>query len=329
MPTISTTDYTSNNLFEPRLSYKPFEYQEAYNFWEKQELSYWLWNEPEMTEDVTNWERDLDTKEKSIIGGILKGFAQTECLVNNYWLRAALWFPKIEVSSMCTLFAEVETRHAKAYNFLNETLDLQEYDAFIQEKEVSDRLNNLLSIKDTTPSEIAKSLAIFSGFCEGVSLFSAFAVLLHFSYHNKLKGMGKMIEWSSVDEEMHSNAGIWLFNTLMKENPELNTEELKESIYEGARISMTLEENYIDYVFKKGDIKGLTKYDLKEFVKFRANTKLQNLGYEGIFAVDLKASDRISSWFSEITNSKIEADFFANAEAGYSKRTIEADELDW
>lgn len=319
----------STSLLEPRYSYKPFMYPQAYEFWEQHQLSFWLWNEPSMTEDVINWEQHLTSAEKTVVGGILKGFAQTECLVNNYWIKAALWFPHPEITAMCAQFAEAEGRHAKAYNFLNEILELEEYDAFLQEPEVAERLGNLLNVKDDSQEEMARSLAVFSGFCEGVSLFCAFAVLLHFSRHNKLKGMGKMIEWSSKDELLHSTAGIWLFNTLLKEFPHLNTETLKESVYEGARVAIELEDNYLDFVFKEGDIPGLAEYDVKQFIRGRANNKLIELGYDHIFPVDLEASDRIASFFDDGMASNVEADFFANVEANYSKRAISDDELDW
>ena len=90
-------------------------------------------------------------------------------------------------------------------------------------------------------TKVAKSLAIFSAFTEGVNLFSSFAVLLSFKMRNKLKGVGQIVEWSIRDESMHSNAGCWLFKTLLKENPELKTPELRaQQLDEAALLSLKL-----------------------------------------------------------------------------------------
>ncbi len=319
------------NILERRLSYKPVEYPQAEELFIKDKYNHWLWNEVDniIGGDKQDWEKNLDPQDKSLVGGILKGFAQTECLVGNYWTRASMWFPKPEVEALCISLAEDETRHAKAYNYLNEILELEEFDAFLQEPEVAERLSNLIVMKEGTPADMARSLAIFSAFCEGVCLFSAFAILLNFSRRGMMNGTCKIIEWSSRDEQLHSSSGIWLFRTLLSENPHLNTPALKADIEEAARVTIQLEDNYLDYVFKGGDVKGLTKYDLKQFVRFRANNKLKELGYDPVFEVDLKASRNVSSWFEEKTELAIESDFFATTEASYTKRTLEFTDIDW
>lgn len=315
-------------LLEPRTSYKPFEYPEAYEMWEKQERSYWLWTEAPMDSDVQDWNRNFSDKEKSIVGGILKGFAQTECMVNNYWLIASQWFPKPEIAMLCSIFAENEGRHAKSYNLINEKLGLEEYDAFLEEPAVAERLSNLMTVKHNTPQEMAVSLAVFS-FCEGVSLFSAFATLLHFKNVGKLKGTCKLIEWSTKDESAHAYAGSWLFNQLLKEYPEIDTEQTKEAVYEGIRHIMQLEEDYIDYIFRDGDIPGLSQDDLKAYVRMRANTKLADIGYDPIFDYDKEASNRIAESFAFMTTATVQTDFFHNAEANYNKQTLDVNELDF
>ena len=96
------------------------------------------------------------------------------------------------------------------------------------------KLKILTTIRDSFNGEkdiheIAKSLAIFSAFTEGVNLFSSFAVLLSFKMRNKLKGVGQIVEWSIRDESLHSEAGCWLFRTLIKENPQLKNTRIRGS----------------------------------------------------------------------------------------------------
>ena len=174
--------------------------------------------------------------------------------------------------------------------------------------------------------EIAKSLAIFSAFTEGVNLFSSFAVLLSFKMRNKLKGVGQIVEWSIRDESMHSEAGCWLFRTLIGENPELKTPELEAAINEAALLSLQLELDFINKAFELGDLEGCSKDDLIHFIKNRVNTKLGDLGYKPIIDnIDMNAVDRMK-WFDHLSAGKQHTDFFANRVTNYSKGHLEWDE---
>jgi ribonucleoside-diphosphate reductase beta chain len=197
--------------------------------------------------DLADWNSNLNETEKNIIGSILKGFAQTETVVNDYWSgMVTKWFRKPEIIMMVTTFGAFETIHAEAYSLLNETLGLENFDEFMEDEATMAKIENLTSIRDSLNGEknlheIAKSLAIFSAFTEGVNLFSSFAILLSFKMRNKLKGVGTIIEWSIRDESLHSEAGCWLFRTLVEENPEINNHELEASINEAALLSLKLD----------------------------------------------------------------------------------------
>jgi len=220
------------SLLQERIVYKPFEYQEAADYWLKQQQAHWLHTEVPMMSDINDWKQNLSETEKNIIGSILKGFAQTETIVNDYWSGLVTkWFRKPEVIMMATTFGAFETIHAEAYSLLNEELGLDDFSEFLEDETTMAKIENLMSVRDsfndeTDWHEVAKSLAIFSAFTEGVNLFSSFAVLLSFKMRNKLKGVGQIVEWSIRDESMHSEAGCWLFRTLVDEHPELKTPEL-------------------------------------------------------------------------------------------------------
>ena len=209
------------SLLQERIVYKPFEYPEASDYWLKQQQAHWLHTEVPMMSDVNDWKQNLSETEKNIIGSILKGFAQTETVVNDYWSTLVTkWFRKPEVIAMAVTFGCFETIHAEAYSLLNEELGLDNFAEFLEDETTMAKIDALMQVKDShdgTPDwhERAKSLAIFSAFTEGVNLFSSFAVLLSFKMRNKLKGVGQIVEWSIRDESMHSEAGCWLFRTCL------------------------------------------------------------------------------------------------------------------
>jgi ribonucleoside-diphosphate reductase beta chain len=234
------------------------------------------------------------------------------------------WFRKPEIIKMGVTFGAFETIHAEAYSLLNEELGLDDFSEFLEDEATMAKIENLMSVRDSHEGEPdwnarAKSLAIFSAFTEGVNLFSSFAVLLSFKLQNKLKGVGQIVEWSIRDESLHSDAGCWLFRTLLDEKPELNTPELRAEIEEAARLSLKLELDFIDKVYEMGDLDGCPKYDLVSFIKHRVNTKMSDLGYGSIVnGIDTDAVKRMK-WFDSLSGGKQHTDFFANRVTNYSK----------
>jgi ribonucleoside-diphosphate reductase beta chain len=218
----------------------------------------------------------------------------------------------------------METVHAEAYSLLNEELGLDNFSEFLEDESTMAKIQALMNVRDKVEgepdwSERAKSLAIFSAFTEGVNLFSSFAILLSFKLRNLLKGVGQIVEWSIRDESLHSEAGCWLFRQLLSEKPELNTPELKEAIKQAALLSLKLELDFIDKVYEMGDLDGCSKYDLVSFIKYRVNTKMQDLGYEPVVnGIDDAAIKRMK-WFDSLSAGKQHTDFFANRVTNYSK----------
>lgn len=312
-------------LQDKRINYRPFLYEKAYEFWTKQQQAHWLPSEVQMSGDIQDWKLKLSESEKDVIGGVLKGFIQTELVVNDYWTqRVAKWFPHPEIVMMATTFGSFESIHTIAYAQLNDSLGIEDYDAFLYEPTAKAKIDRLTEIPlESSKTEIAKSLAVFSGFTEGVSLFSSFAILFNFSRFNKLKGVGQIISWSVRDEATHAQAGCWLFREFIKENPEIWTDELKKEIYQAARNTIELEDDFIDKVFEKGSIEGLDPKDLKQFIRYRANVKLGDLGLKTNWKnLDQEALKRME-WFDALTSGNSQQDFFAGRETNYSKGSID------
>ena len=309
-------------LFDERIAYKPFEYPEYYTEgWLKQAQAFWLHTEIPMSGDVKDWNESLNDKEKSLVGNILLGFAQTECAVSDYWTQKVVgWFPKHEIQQMAMMFGSQETIHAVAYSYLNETLGLEDFDAFLQDEATMARFNNLVSYEGTDRIGIAKSLAIFSAFAEGVSLYSAFAVLYSFQLRNLLKGIGQQMKWSVRDESLHSKMGCRLFKHMCQEDPNL-LQDCKKDIINAAEAMLKAEERYIDKMFEQGDIENLKAYDLKQFIRKRLNEKINELGYVHIgkyFEYDEKGANKLD-WFYHLTGGHTHTDFFAIRPTDYSK----------
>lgn len=312
------------SLLSKRPVYKPFIYPTAYDYWERQNQAHWLHTEISMAGDISDFKTKLTDSERHVIGHILKGFTQSEIFIGDYWSnKVGKWFKHPEIQMMAATFSSFESIHAVSYAYLNDSLGLDDYEAFMHDPSTKAKIDRLIASKGKTKEDIARSLSIFSAFNEGVNLFSSFAILMNFQRFNKMKGLGQIISFSIRDESLHSEAGCWLFRTLIEENPEIWTDELKNDIYDAARLTVELEDNFIDKAFEFGDVEGLKKEDLKNYIRFRANTKLQDLNLKTNWKNVNKESIEKMMWFDVLSNGVEMQDFFAGRVSTYSKGSID------
>jgi ribonucleoside-diphosphate reductase beta chain len=311
-------------LLNPRATYAPFEYDQAYQYWELQSQAHWIHTEISMASDINDWLTVLTPTEKNLVGHILKGFTQSEVFIQEYWGQmVANWFKKPEIQMMAANFSAFESIHAVSYAYLNQSLGLEDFDAFLSEPTAKAKIDRLMSTKGKSKEEIARSLAIFSAFNEGVNLFSSFAILLNFSRFNKMKGLGQIIAFSIKDESLHSEAGCWLFRTFVKEYPEVMTDALREDLYDAARLTVELEDAFLEKAFAGGEVEGITEKGLKNFIRHRANTKLNDLGLAKLWKrIDKEALESMV-WFDVLSAGQAHGDFFSSRVSDYSKGTMD------
>jgi ribonucleoside-diphosphate reductase beta chain len=125
--------------------------------------------------------------------------------------------------------------------------------------------------------------------------------------------------FSIRDESLHSEAGCKLFRTLIEENPQIWTEQLRNDIKDGFSLALANEFNFIDKVFELGDLDTITKAQVKNFMFDRANRKLRELG---ITDLTYEVNETIlleMDWFYILVSGEQQTDFFFNRETGYAK----------
>lgn len=302
------------SILQPREAYKvngEFEYPEFFERFKKARLSGWTPDEVSFESDLRNWQEG-STDEKEIIGGILRGFTQLECHVGDYWSKIPEWFPKHEIAAVAREHAASEQVHAWAYNFLSDTLGLDEFEAFLGDPVARQKIGFFLEDRP-----VKESLAVFSGAAEGVSLFSSFAVLLSLGLDGRYKGLSQIISWSALDETEHSNTGISLFRLLVKEQP-LTLEE-KFRIVCGFHQVIRNEFTFIDKIFDGRFLPKLNKDDLKQYILYRANNRLASLGIPSFrYPFNHIAANRVKEWFHPLISGNTGTDFFSQSKDGSS-----------
>ena len=306
------------SLLEERLVYKPFKYPWAYEAWHTQQQIHWLPEEVPLAEDVKDWEKNLTEAEKNLLTQIFRFFVQADVEVNNCYMKHySQVFKPTEVQMMMAAFSSTETIHIAAYSHLLDTIGMAEveYSAFLEYKEMKDKFDFMRKWGVETKENIAKTLAVFGAFTEGVQLFASFAVLLNFPRFNKMKGMGQIVTWSVRDETLHTESAIKLFRTFVSENPEVLTPQLEKDIYQACETVISHEDAFINLAFELGGVKGLEAKQVKDYIRFIADLRLTQLGMEKLFNI----KEHPLPWMVEMLGGVEHTNFFEGRATEYSR----------
>jgi ribonucleoside-diphosphate reductase beta chain len=209
-------------LLKARGTYKPFEYPWAYTAWETQQKIHWLPEEVPLAEDVKDWKFKLSSEEKNLLTQIFRFFTQADISVNDcYMEQYGRVFKPVEIKMMLSAFSNMESIHIAAYSHLLDTVGMPEveYGMFMKYKEMRDKYEYMQEFNTDNVRNIAKTLAVFGAFTEGLQLFASFAILMNFPRFNKMKGMGQIVAWSVRDESLHTDSIIRLFKVFISEHP--------------------------------------------------------------------------------------------------------------
>lgn len=310
-------------LLTHRKFYRPFEYPQYFEFFRQQNQAHWLPTEVPMEADISDFRFRLSPTEVALITQILRFFVQGDLEVsNNYNSNLIPVIPKPEIKMMLSAFAATESVHVWAYAYLNDSLGLpeKEYSAFLEYESMKNKCDYLRKFEIGNVKDLVKNLAVFGGFMEGVSLFASFAILMNFPRQGKLKGVGQIITWSIRDESLHSQGITALFRDLIAENRHLWTDELKRELYQACDDMVRLEDAFVDTCFSLGPVPGLTPDEVKQYVRYTADRRLNTLGLDMKYHVTNSLP-----WLDIMINAKEHANFFENRATEYAKGAVVED----
>lgn len=323
------------SIFDKRVNYKPFEYPGVYTFTEAINKSFWVHSEVDFTADTQDFHSHLTLEEQTAIKHSLLAIAQIEVAVKTFWGNLYLHFPKPEFNGLGSTFAECEFRHSEAYSRLLDVLGYNdEFEDLLQIPVIRKRVDYLSSVlensRDTSDrKKYVVSLILFSLLIENVSLFSQFAIILSFTrFKGLMKNVSNIIAWTSVDEQVHANAGIYIIDIIRKEFPDFFDQELIDHVNQVVKHSIEIESEILDWIFETGEIETVNKHDLLNFMKFRVDESMEKIGLNKVYHITAEQY-RPMAWFEEEVFANSLDDFFAKRPVDYTKhdKSISADDL--
>lgn len=301
--------------------YKPLRFPWAFEAYHMQQKMHWLLDEVPLHDDVKDWNTRLSPAEKNLLTQLFRFFTTGDVDVGQAYIDKFMRiFKNEEIRMMLAAFTNMEAVHVHAYSALMDTVGMPEveYKAFMQFEAMAAKHDYVSNFNVKDDRDVAKALAVYSAFTEGLQLFSTFAILMNFSRFGKMKGMCQIVTWSIRDESLHVESMIRLFREYVGERPELWNDSLKKSIYTICKKMVELEDNFIDLAFQEGGIEGLEAAEVKQYIRYIADRRLLALGLKAIFNVEKNPL----TWLDYIMNGVEHVNFFENRATEYGKGAL-------
>jgi len=301
----------------------PFKYKWAWEKYLAACANHWMPQEINMSRDIALWKdaQGLSEDERRIVKRNLGFFVTADSLAaNNIVLGTYRHITAPECRQYLLRQAFEEAIHTHAYQYIVESLDLEEaeiFNAYHEVASIRDKDEFLVPFIDvlTDPSfttgtpandqKLLKSLIVFSCLMEGLFFYVGFAQILALGRQNRMTGAAEQYMYILRDESMHCNFGIDLVNQIKLENPSLWTPAFREEIQELFRRAVELEYRYAEDTMPRG-VLGLNAPMFKEYLRFIANRRCQQIGLEQLFA----GAQNPFPWMSEMIDLKKERNFF-------------------
>ena len=154
---------------------------------------------------------------------------------------------------------------------------------------------------------------------EGIFFYAGFAMMLSLLRQNKMVGVGEQFQFILRDETIHLAFGSDLINTIVKENPEIWTEDFKKIITENIKKGVELEDQYARDCLPRG-ILGLRPDVISQYLQYIADRRLERIGLSKLYGATTPFP-----WMTEIIDLKKEKNFFETRVTEYQT----SGNLDW
>ena len=321
------------SIFVEQLSRKPNLYPWTEQFIESMHNGFWTDKEFSFQSDVQQYKTELTEQEQEIIARTLSAIGQIEVAVKTFWAKLGENLPHPALQDLGYVMANTEVIHNNAYERLLSVLDMEDiFEENLKLDFIEGRVKYLRKYTHKFYSDSKKqylyALTLFTLFVENVSLFSQFYIINHFArFKNVLKDTDQQVKYTRNEENIHALVGMKIINTIREESPELFDIELEERIAHEAVCAYKAEAQIVDWMLNGINEPSLNPAIVKEFIKNRINSSLEQIGFDSVFDID-KSLVEPTMWFEEELLGNNMTDFFHSRPVEYSKKSQSFDEDD-
>ena len=284
--------------------YDRLKYPKLYELYDQQLNFFWRPQEVNLTKDASDYKK-LSDEERFVFDSNLKFQTMGDSMMHH------VSNPELEICM--NVWSFFETIHSNSYTYILQNVypdATKFFDSILEDKEIVKRANFLTSKYDALmsntkdPKEQILEALIATQIMEGLTFYVSFACSFYFGYRGKMEGNAKIINLISRDENLHVAITQNVIKYL-RDNPDEGFQSTykksEEKIYEFYRAAVEAEKEWVDYLFSKGSLVGLTPDSLKQYVEYLANNRLNSLGLKKLY--DTKTNP-LGGWLDSFYDSK-------------------------
>ncbi len=300
----------------------PVKYNEAMEAYKTGNKNHWLPEEIQMQKDIEQWKDDdaITNDERRVVEVALGYFTTADSIVaNNLVLAIYKHITAPEARMFLLRQAFEEAIHTTSYQYIVESLSLDEEKIFMMYKDcgeiwAKDEFSISRTIDILNPSfktgtfesdmKFLENLVDFYVITEGIFFYATFAAMLSFRRRNLLPGTAEQFQYITRDESAHYQFGIFMINTILKEQPELDNKEFRQNTLDKIITAAKLEEDFAKHMMPRG-ILSMSSDTFSDYTKHIANLRLQ--------AINMKPAFNVKNpypWMAEFLDMSRQKNFF-------------------
>lgn len=306
------------------LNWNDIAYPHFYQHREQIRALFWRASEVDMSADIKQFPT-LTKDEQNAFLKIIGLLATLDGPQTDVAARISNLSTDPSVKSIMATIADQESEHNHSYAYVlssvtnldkqNESFETGRKDEVLITR--NERILNVYNEFAENPTiENTLKAMVYTSLLEGLFFYSGFAFFYNLARNQKMVGTSTMISYINRDELQHGRFISELFRATLSENPELNTPEFVEWVYDQFRHSVEQETIWSRYVL--GEIEGIDLIEMEGYIKYRANKMLRLLGlndlYEGYTENPMKW---IRAYVDNFDDTK--TDFFEQKSRQYTK----------
>ena len=293
---------TKTGLLNPgfELSLRPMRYPDLYQFYRLAIANTWSVEEVDFANDLIDLRDRVTPSQRHVIERLVAFFATGDTIVANNLVLSLykhLNAPEARMYLSRQLFEE--SQHIQFYLTLLDTYlpnDQERAIAFSAIEHVPsikkkaqfcfrwvDSMNQIAALNTQDERRMfIRNLAAFAAGIEGLFFFGAFAYVYYLRSRGLLNGLATGTNWVFRDESMHMQFAFTVLKTIRAEMPELFDASLEANLRTMIQDAVDCETTFAEDVLEVG-IAGLSLRDMRTYLEYVADRRLENLGYRPQF----------------------------------------------
>ncbi len=308
----------------------PLKYQWAYELYRNMKANHWEPEDIPMAKDIEQWRgNDLSDVERWIIRMGIGYFSAAEGIVGDniqHVVRELVTAPELKL--VLGRHAHEENIHADSLLYMISSLGINphECEAMFEDvptilrknefvSRVSRELRRDMDLSQASEKQaLARNIFVFGQCMEGTQFYGLFGMILSLYRQNKFPGIGQMFRYTLRDESNHIELLRNLLVELIRENPDVWTDEFQQELVTLMKEAVQLEKEFINDCLPVNAV-GLSSEEFAEYIDYIADRRLENVGLpllnEGV--------KNPFPWLAEMMDIKKEQNFFEGRVTEYQK----------